>query len=292
MSKLDKFLVAGQNELSRSIAAAAQGRPWINWFGVQEWSSLTTEDSIVSHPTVLTPSHKGFSQSFREYSLKRALVSSNYINVMRPYSEVAEEVDKFREAVIYRWEQHLRKSYSDLSSTWVVDGVRLQVGEQPYRALAPSDMAYASLLLEKMGVVGPKMLVCDIDTLVPDDVGLAKVVDERPRRWRVSALGEWEEVLPYLDVVGSDLVENPEYKDAPIQDYPVIVHDVMGLLVPKQSGSEEFDKRSWMGSVRWTNILDKETNPDGMRGRFFATPHVAIKPLKTELAITIRALRS
>lgn len=277
-------------DIREDISKAALGSPWLSWFPIAEFPY---GEGFSGH--IIVGDSSGDSKS-HTYELKRALVKSNPIDLR--YHDTSEpdwQISKFRSKVLYTWERFIRGSYLGAARIGGPDPFGPKYDIHPVavsRPITPDVLKRAVDYLTDRGAArlndGNFGLVSDIS--VPSVDGLSVLTDSRPRRFR-HANHTIEEVPPYLDTDDCELVANPEYAEAPIQDYPIITDGVMELLVPKPLSDSVFDPGLWTGRVHWVDARDQHTNPYGYVGRYISALEAAVRPLKIETSYVIRALR-
>ena len=124
--------------------------------------------------------------------------------------------------------------------------------------------------------------------------GFYHIIDPFPKRWTYTTSegdGTWTEVTPYTTAGAID----PAYEQAEYEDVVIFHQDVMESLVPKPIGSAgsgtKFSPQSYRGKFDFLNIKDRNENPDGTWGYFRGILSNAAKPVKSQYAYIIRAVR-
>ncbi len=128
-------------------------------------------------------------------------------------------------------------------------------------------------------------------------LGFMHTIDLLPRRFNFTG-GAWVEVQPYVTGAatnGYKSVLNPAWKAAPYTDSYIFLPSVMSFAVPDSINSvgsgTSFNPQSYIGSVKWLNILHKTDNPDGNQGFYRAVIATGTKPVHPEFGYVVRHLR-
>jgi hypothetical protein len=127
--------------------------------------------------------------------------------------------------------------------------------------------------------------------------GYYHLIDLMPPRWDFVS-GTWVRRYPYASVAatqGNKFDVSPDYENAAFEDTIVFHQDVFTSLIPapitSPGGNTKFDPVSYRGEFKWKNILDKETNPDGLIGYFRGVLSSGSKPVRPEWGYVIRHRR-
>jgi len=139
--------------------------------------------------------------------------------------------------------------------------------------------------------------------------GFYHLIDPMPPRWKKDGTGEWEEVLPYVEVA-RDTSEpspndkptwevNPDYYDPTVAEYEdvfLFLPSVYKCLVPKPitapGGNTKFEPHRYMGDFKWKNIPDETLNPDETIGYFRGIFMAGSEPIHPEFGYVLRCLRA
>lgn len=127
--------------------------------------------------------------------------------------------------------------------------------------------------------------------------GFYHTIDNLPRRYTFAG-GVWTEVQPYETTAatkGTKAQIRPEYMAAPFTDSYVFLPSVFTFMVPDSISSvgsgTQFNPQSYIGELKWKNIIDRTDNPDGNYGFYRAVLQSGSKPVKPQFGYVIRHLR-
>jgi len=127
--------------------------------------------------------------------------------------------------------------------------------------------------------------------------GFYHLIDNLPPRYNFTG-GAWVEVAPYESASaskGSKQVISDLYRAAPYTDSHVFLPSVMNFMVPQpistQGSKTKWNPQAYMGEFKWLNIINRDDNPLGQIGFYYALLQCAAKPCYPDFGYVIRHKR-
>lgn len=320
IDRLNEHIIPAAREMQQNLGKSIRHRSiWIDGIRRSTWPDgegyrvdLTPADGGQS-----TPEAAEFPGStLRSYSLVQKRLPDLHLCIagIRDSRQFMDDLAKtsaiLTDCAAYAWRRRAESEYTRLSRK-ILSAEGYPGGYQDFPVIHPTMSLDSCLLgeirtgLKTLGATPhdivdnePRFLLVG-DRSTPAFEGFVTHVENYPRRWKIED-NQWVEIPPYLSEEkdgGTVTKENPEYRDATVQDTPVLISDVMEIVVPRPvTWQGEFDPMDYAASVTWINILDADPesefyNPDGTKGRFISTIQCATKPMRPEHGVVIRHLR-
>lgn len=129
--------------------------------------------------------------------------------------------------------------------------------------------------------------------------GFLLTIDNKMPRWDFNTSnGTWVS-RPYYTYVsatnGLQAVVNPAYQNAAYEDVYIFLKETIRRDMPRPFATGGADTRfnpvNFNGDILWQNILNEDTNPLGLVGRYYAALLATWKPMKPQYSYVIRCQR-
>lgn len=236
-----------------------------------------------------------------EYSYCRTAIETGMISV-NDLSQLPDKLIALMSNLAYVWQDRFKREYCKVAKHKVLAGVgdfeggfpikwwrlwgwKWERAIKPTTGLTPELLSGISKQLQDQGIEKPVRLLTWSDVDCP---GFIKESDSQEARWKIQK-GRWIEVPPFV-VINGVSHRNEQYDNAPFADAIVLLPEVVTFLHSEHHGCPA-DAKDYAGEIRWRNILDAVTNPDGTLGFFRAVLNVATKPVRPDLGWVIRYCR-
>jgi len=124
--------------------------------------------------------------------------------------------------------------------------------------------------------------------------GFFHMIDDKMPRWTYNNSTLVYDRVPFYLLSNGVAIVNPAYENAPYEDCIIWHPDAITRHVPAAftgAGDIRFTPNDYYGKIRFLNIPNATTNPDGNNGFFRAVVQVGYKPNLTAYAVVIRFLR-